>query len=51
MGDAAIVRFHWIAEMETVPEAKKIPTNLHILMVWQKQAGEWKLLARASTKL
>lgn len=51
VGDAAIVRFHWIAEMETVPEAKKIPTNLHILMVWQKQAGEWKLLARASTKL
>jgi ketosteroid isomerase-like protein len=51
VGDAAIVRFHWIAESETIPEGKKNSTNLHILMVWQKQDGEWKLLARASTKL
>jgi ketosteroid isomerase-like protein len=51
VGDAAIVRFHWVAESETVPEGKKSSTNLHILMVWQKQGGEWKLLARASTKL
>jgi ketosteroid isomerase-like protein len=51
VGDAAIVRFHWIAEGETIPEGKKSSTNLHILMVWQKQDGEWKLLARGSTKL
>ncbi len=51
VGDAAIVRFHWIAESETIPTGKRSKTNLHILMVWQKQAGEWKLLARASTKL
>jgi ketosteroid isomerase-like protein len=51
VGDTAIVRFHWVAEGETVPEGKKSSTNLHILMIWQKQAGDWKLLARASTKI
>ncbi len=51
VGDAAIVRFHWVAESETIPDGKKSTTNLHILMVWQKQGGEWKLLARGSTKL
>ncbi len=51
VGDAAIVRFHWMAESENVADGKKSSTNLHILMNWQKQAGEWKLLTRASTKL
>jgi ketosteroid isomerase-like protein len=51
VGTAAIVRFHWMAESEAVADGKKSSTNLHILMVWQKQAGKWKLLARCSTKL
>ena len=51
VGDLAIVRFHWLGESETIPEGKKSSTNLHILMNWQKQGGEWKLLSRASTKL
>ena len=51
VGDAAIVRFHWLGESETIPDGKKSSTNLHILMNWQKQDGEWKLLSRASTKL
>jgi ketosteroid isomerase-like protein len=51
VGDVAIVRFHWLGESESIPEGKKSSTNLHILMNWQKQAGEWKLLSRASTKL
>ena len=51
VGDVAIVRFHWIGESEAVADGKKSSTNLHILMNWQKQAGTWKLLARASTKL
>ena len=51
VGDAAIVRFHWVAESETIPEGKKSSTNLHILMNWQKQGADWKLLSRASTKL
>ena len=51
VGDVAIVRFQWIAESETVADGKRSSTNLHILMNWQKQAGTWKLLTRASTKL
>jgi len=48
---AAIVRFHWVAESESVADGKKSSTNLHILMNWQKQGADWKLLSRASTKL
>ena len=51
VGPAAIVRFHWLGEAESVPEGKKSSTNLHILMNWQKQGADWKLLSRASTKL
>ena len=51
VGPAAIVRFHWVAEGESIPDGKKSNTNLHILMNWQKQGTEWKLLSRASTKL
>jgi len=51
VGDVAIVRFHWIGESEIVADGKKNSTNLHILMNWQKQAGTWKLLTRAATKL
>ena len=51
VGDVAIVRFHWLGESETIPDGKKSSTNLHILMNWQKQGGEWNLLSRASTKL
>ena len=51
VGPAAIVRFHWVGEAESVPEGKKSSTNLHILMNWQKQGADWKLLSRSSTKL
>jgi ketosteroid isomerase-like protein len=51
VGNVAIVRFHWLGESESVPEGKKSSTNLHILMNWQKQGADWKLLSRASTKL
>jgi len=51
IGPAAIVRFHWVAEQEMAADGKKVPTNLHILMNWQKQGDEWKLLSRAATKL
>ena len=50
-GDAAIVRFHWVGESEAVADGKKSATNLHILMNWQKQGADWKLLTRGSTKL
>jgi len=51
VGDAAIVRFHWMAESEAVADGKKSSTNLGILMTWVKRGGEWKLLDRGSTKL
>ena len=51
VGDAAIVRFNWVGEQQAVADGAKTATNLHILMVWHKQGGEWKLLARGSTKL
>ena len=51
VGPAAIVRFHWVGESEAIADGKKGSTNLSILMNWQKQGADWKLLSRASTKL
>lgn len=51
VGNVAIVRFHWVGESQAVADGKKNSTNLHILMNWQKQGADWKLLSRASTKL
>jgi ketosteroid isomerase-like protein len=51
VGTAAIARFHWVAESQAVADGKKSATNLHILMNWQKQGADWKLLSRAATKL
>ena len=51
VGPAAIVRFHWVAESQSVADGTKTKTNLHILMNWQKQGSDWKLLSRASTKI
>jgi len=51
VGPAAIVRFNFVGEQEFAADGKKTPQNLHILMNWQKQGGDWKLLSRAATKL
>jgi hypothetical protein len=51
VGPAAIVRFHWVGQSESIPDGKKSDTNLHVLMNWQKMGADWKLLSRASTKL
>ncbi len=51
VGPAAIVRFNWVGESEAVADGKKSATNLHILMNWQKQGADWKLLSRSATKL
>jgi ketosteroid isomerase-like protein len=50
VGSAAIVRFNFVGEQE-FNDGKKTPQNLHILMNWQKQGNDWKLLSRAATKL
>ena len=51
VGPAAIVRFNFVGEQEFMADGKKVPQNLHILMNWQKQGAEWKLLSRSATKL
>ncbi len=51
VGPAAIVRFNWVSENEAIADGKKTTTKLHILMNWQKQGADWKLLSRAATKL
>ncbi len=51
VGPAAIVRFHWMHESQAVADGAKSSANLHILMNWQKQGADWKLLSRAATKL
>ena len=51
VGDVALVRFHWTSESEKVADGSHSKANLHVLMVWKKTAGVWKLLARCSTKL
>ncbi len=50
VGPAAIVRFTFVGEQEFT-DGKKTPQNLAILMNWQKQGSDWKLLSRAATKL
>jgi len=51
VGPAAIVRFNWVSESEAIADGKKSSTNLLVLMNWQKQGADWKLLSRAATKL
>ena len=51
VGPAAIVRFNFVGEQEFTADGKKVPQNLHILMNWQKQGADWKLLSRAATVL
>jgi hypothetical protein len=51
VGTAAIVRFNWTSESEAIADGKKSTTRLHVLMNWQKQGADWKLLSRAATKL
>jgi hypothetical protein len=45
------VRFNWVSESEAIADGKKSSNKLHILMNWQKQGADWKLLSRAATKL
>ncbi|MHA4806642.1 nuclear transport factor 2 family protein [Flavitalea flava] len=49
VGRTAIVRHHFIAA--TNDGGKPGTVRLSILLVWQKNKGEWKLLARQAVKL
>ena len=48
-GDAAIARHLFEAELET--DGKTNNVKIGALQVWQKQDGNWKLLARQGFKL
>ncbi|MGA8755212.1 MAG: nuclear transport factor 2 family protein [Stellaceae bacterium] len=48
-GDAAIVRHLYVSESEA--DGKITNTKIGVLCVWQKQDGNWKLLARQAYKL
>jgi ketosteroid isomerase-like protein len=49
VGDAAVVRHRLVGDTNN----NKVPgkVDLMVLMVWEKQKGEWKLLARQAVKL
>lgn len=47
-GDVAIARHK--AEIFTNDDGKPAQIKLLVMMVWQKQSGQWKLLARQSVK-
>ena len=48
-GDAAVSRYTLTGEVETGD--KVTPVRIDVLMVWQKQDGAWKLLARQGFKV
>ena len=49
VGDAAIARHIYTSESET--DGKPNSVKIGALQVWQKQGGNWKLLARQGYKL
>jgi ketosteroid isomerase-like protein len=49
VGDAAIARHIYLSDSET--DGKPVNTRIGALQVWQKQDGNWKLLARQGFKL
>jgi hypothetical protein len=48
-GDAAIVRHRLIGDSYNKDVPAKV--DIIVMMVWQKQNGQWKLLARQSAKI
>jgi hypothetical protein len=49
VGDLAIVRGHFSGISEST--GKPVPTEIELLLIWQKRGGDWKLLARQAYKL
>jgi ketosteroid isomerase-like protein len=48
-GDAGVTRHHYAADNEQ--DGKTTHIDIGVLAVWQKQGGEWKLLARQAYKI
>jgi hypothetical protein len=48
-GDTGVTRHHYVADNEL--DGKVTHIDIGVLAVWQKQGGEWKLLARQAYKI
>lgn len=48
-GDTGVTRHHYVADNEL--DGKVTHIDIGVLAVWQKQGGQWKLLARQAYKL
>jgi ketosteroid isomerase-like protein len=48
-GDAGVARHRWVGDNEL--DGKAIHVDIGVLLVWQKRAGQWKLLARQAFKM
>jgi hypothetical protein len=48
-GDAGVARHRFVSDSEE--DGKATHTDIGVLGVWQKQGGQWKLLARQGYKL
>ena len=49
VGDVAIVRQHFIADLNNNNMPSKV--DIIVLLIWQNQKGQWKLLARQAAKI
>ncbi len=47
-GDTGIARHRWIGDVELDGKINRV--DIGVLLVWQKQGGAWKLLARQAFK-
>jgi hypothetical protein len=48
-GDTGVARHHYVSDSEE--DGKATHTDIGVLAVWQKQGGQWKLIARQGYKL
>jgi len=48
-GDVGVARHRYVSDSEQ--DGKATHVDIGVLAVWQKQAGEWKLIARQGYKL
>ena len=49
VGNVAIVRQHFIADLNNNNMPSKV--DIIVLLIWQNQKGQWKLLARQAAKI
>lgn len=50
MGDVAVARFEW-AGAQRWADGRDTQVRLHVLSVWLRRDGGWRLIARSATKL